>query len=276
MNTALLFDIDNTLTPPRMPINDVMADVLKRLRAPFHVVGGSHINLLRDQFFEPLYEFGFRGQFEAFLSLGGVHYHCDYSNGLEITTVSAFDMREHLGDEDFDTLTRILTETLRQPQFQLEAPVRVMGETLTYRGSMINFCPIGRDERNSPEYRANRDNFVTFDRERGYREKMTQHLKRELAALIKERELKIALGGQTSFDIGIATRDKAYSVRVLLGEGVERLVFMGDALFEGGNDYPIREFAESWPAGSRCPLEVIQVDGWEDTRRRLAELGFID
>src|SRR6185295_16533676 len=105
---------------------------------------------------------------------------------------------------------------------------------------------------------------------------MMEHLKRELSFLIESHQLTISLGGQTSFDINIATKDKTNAVWALLNNGVERVVFLGDALFEGGNDAPIRELAENWPSTSACPLEAIQVSDWGDTIEKLHALKFID
>lgn len=275
MKTALLFDIDNTLTPPRQPLQQSMVEILKRLVVPFHVAAGSHIQLLREQFFEPLYAFGFRSQFDAFISNGGIHYRCDYSKEMSLEIVSAFDIRDHLGEANYDFLMKVLKKAQEMPEFQLPPSFEVMGETITYRGSMINFVPIGRIEGDSPEYRRSRDNFVEFDRATGYRSKMMDHLKRELSLLIDSRQLTISLGGQTSFDINIATKDKANAVWTLLNHGVERIVFLGDALFEGGNDAPIREMAENWSSTTPCPLEAIQVSNWDDTIEKLHALKFL-
>ncbi|MDQ1525332.1 MAG: hypothetical protein QOE47_3256, partial [Pyrinomonadaceae bacterium] len=84
MKTVLLLDIDNTLTPPRRPLNKEMADIVNRLNVPFHVAAGSHMKILQEQFFSPLYLFGFRQQFDAFLSNGAIHYHCDYSEKMSV------------------------------------------------------------------------------------------------------------------------------------------------------------------------------------------------
>ncbi|MGA9767547.1 MAG: hypothetical protein WBV94_00790 [Blastocatellia bacterium] len=275
MKTVLLFDIDNTLTPPRQPLQQSMVEILKRLVVPFHVAAGSHIELLRDQFFEPLYEFGFRKQFDAFISNGGIHYHCDYSKEMSLDLVSAFDIRDHLGNANYDLLIGVLEKARQMPEFHLPPSFEVMGETITYRGSMINFVPIGRIEGDSIAYRQSRDNFVVLDRATGYRSKMMDHLRQELSFLIESRQLTISLGGQTSFDLNIATKDKANAVWTLLNHGVERVVFLGDALFEGGNDAPIRELAENWPSTSPCPLEAIQVSNWDNTIDKLHALKFI-
>lgn len=272
--TGLILDIDNTLTPPRQPLTQEMVQILSRLVLPFHVAAGSHIEILREQFFDPLYAYGFRGRFDAFLSLGGVHYRCDYSREMDIAVVSHFDLRESLGEDEYELLNRVLSETLDSPEYGLSHPLAVIGETITYRGSMVNFCPIGR-AKESPEYRRNRDNFVAFDRETGYRQRMLEHLMCELSPLIKEKSLSIVLGGETSFDISVTTRDKAYAVRTLLEDGYERLIFIGDALFEGGNDAPIRQFIENWRGEEPCPLSAVQVNSWRETAERLHQFGFV-
>jgi phosphomannomutase len=273
--TALLLDIDNTLTPPRQELTRKMVEVLKGLCVPFHVAAGSDIGLLQEQFFAPLYKFGFRGRFDAFLSNGAIHYRCDYSEGISIELVSAFNIREYLGESDYRFMIDVLKETLELPRFRPLPPLRIVGERIIDRGAMINFCPVGRVNQESAESLRNRNNFVEFDRKQGYRQEVIAHLKRELSPLINNRQLTISLGGQTSFDIGVANQDKANAVRELLKQGIERVVFIGDALFDGGNDAPIKEFARNWPATSPCPIETIQVSGWEETIERFHELGFV-
>lgn len=276
MKMAALLDIDNTLTPPRQPLAEEMAELLNRLSVPFHVAAGSHIALLQDQFFQPLYRYGFRKQFDAFLNNGATHYRCDYSEGMKIDVVSEFNIHDHLGDGDYKFLIQVLTQTLNTQEFQLPPALKVMGKQIINRGSMINFSPIGRVSHESAGVQTNRKNFVEFDLARNYRQRVMEHLRHELSSLVAEKELTITLGGQTSFDIGIANQDKANAVRELLGGGYERLIFIGDALFDGGNDAPIRRFVENWQFNEPCPLEVFQVDSWNDTVEILRKLGLVD
>ena len=52
------------------------------------------------------------------------------------------------------------------------------------------------------------------------------------------------MGGTTSIDITKPGIDKAYGIRKLrdiLGIPLEEMIFIGDALFEGGNDYPAEQ-----------------------------------
>ena len=57
-------------------------------------------------------------------------------------------------------------------------------------------------------------------------------------------EFSVRLGGTTSVDITKPGIDKAYGIRKLrdtLGIAIEEMIFIGDALFPGGNDYPAKE-----------------------------------
>ena len=53
-----------------------------------------------------------------------------------------------------------------------------------------------------------------------------------------------AWGGTTSVDVTKPGIDKAYGIgklRDVLGVGINEMIFIGDALFPGGNDYPAKE-----------------------------------
>jgi hydroxymethylpyrimidine pyrophosphatase-like HAD family hydrolase len=52
------------------------------------------------------------------------------------------------------------------------------------------------------------------------------------------------MGGATSVDVTKPGIDKAYGIRKLrdtLGIAINDMIFVGDALFPGGNDYPAEE-----------------------------------
>ena len=63
-----------------------------------------------------------------------------------------------------------------------------------------------------------------------------------LDALIPEFSVRI--GGTTSIDVTKPGIDKGYGIRKLrdiLNISVREMIFIGDALFVGGNDYPAKE-----------------------------------
>lgn len=261
----LLMDIDGTLTPPRCTLNEEMAKAIISLNTPFSLAAGSDLPLVQSQLLEPLYNFGFRGKFDAFLCNGAMHYRCDYSKRLSVELIKDFDIRQHLGEEDHSRLIGTFAKMNMMPGFALPAPLRVIGDQITFRGSTINFAPIGRPQSElSEEAKRNRDQFVKYDELSGFRRKAIDFLKTELQDICDNKKLLITLGGQTSFDIMVAGMDKTNAVRHLLRNGEEKVLFIGDALFPGGNDFVIAELVKNWTS-STCPVEVAQVTSLDET-----------
>jgi hydroxymethylpyrimidine pyrophosphatase-like HAD family hydrolase len=57
-------------------------------------------------------------------------------------------------------------------------------------------------------------------------------------------EFSVRLGGATSVDVTKPGIDKAYGIRKLrdtLDIAIQDMIYIGDALFPGGNDYPAEE-----------------------------------
>jgi phosphomannomutase len=73
-------------------------------------------------------------------------------------------------------------------------------------------------------------------------------------------DFSVRLGGSTSIDVTLPGIDKAYGIRKLrdiLGIPIADMLYIGDALFPGGNDAPARE------TGAAC----IQVRDPNETKR---------
>jgi hypothetical protein len=63
---------------------------------------------------------------------------------------------------------------------------------------------------------------------------------------------------------------------MLLEAGFEKVIFIGDALFEGGNDAAINDYIKEWPATPNCPIEAIQTNSWHETIDIIRERGFLN
>jgi len=107
---------------------------------------------------------------------------------------------------------------------------KVWGDVIEDRGSQITFSALGQqaplDEKNK------------WDADYSKRKK----IKAILNTLIPEFSAR--MGGATSIDVTKPGIDKAYGIgklRYILGIELEEMVFIGDALFPGGNDYPAKE-----------------------------------
>ena len=65
-------------------------------------------------------------------------------------------------------------------------------------------------------------------------------------------EFSVRIGGSTSIDITKPGIDKAYGIgklRDLLHVSLQEMIYIGDALFVGGNDYPAEKAGvDSYPS----------------------------
>jgi phosphomannomutase len=268
--TVLLFDVDNTLTPPRRPLRPEMAAALMALPYRFHVAAGSNLALVAEQLLTPLHEFGFRGTFDAFVCNGADRHRCQIGTTVSTECLRHFDFARHVGLEDLTTLLGTLKGVLVSPDFALPDGIPIVGEQIIDRGSMINLAPIGRPDRMDAVAFRSRQLFVAFDEATGFRRRMLDRLRAVLGPILRRRSLRITLGGETSFDIVAAGNDKSYPLNTLLSEGAHRVTYFGDALFEGGNDAVVLDFAAA--QGATGPVSAISVGGWEDTLAHLQRL----
>ena len=123
---------------------------------------------------------------------------------------------------------------------------KTWGAQIEDRGSQITFSALGQ--------KAPLEEKKKWDPDFAKRKKVKAILDRSLG------EFSVRLGGTTSIDVTKPGIDKAYGIRKLrdiLSITIEEMIFVGDALFEGGNDYPAKE------AG----VVSIQVGDPDETKR---------
>lgn len=123
---------------------------------------------------------------------------------------------------------------------------RVWGEVIEDRGSQVTFSALGQQ--------APLEEKTKWDPDFAKRKK----IKAILDSLIPE--FSVRMGGATSIDITEHGIDKAYGIRKLrdvLGIPLKQMIYVGDALFAGGNDYPAEQ------AG----VVSIRVRGPQETKR---------
>ena len=152
-----------------------------------------------------------------------------------------------LYSEDFtanekENIVGSLRKALGVAGFQVE---KVWGEVIEDRGSQITFSALGQQ--------APLEEKEKWDPDFSKRKK----IKAILDTLIPE--FSVRLGGSTSIDVTKPGIDKAYGIgklRDLLGISLKEMIFIGDALFPGGNDYPAEQ------AGVAC----VRVRGPSETK----------
>ncbi|MEO6750831.1 MAG: HAD-IIB family hydrolase [Opitutus sp.] len=146
--------------------------------------------------------------------------------------------------------TRI-TEALTQVSAPTDDSGKTWGERIQDRGTQITFSALGQ--------RAPLAEKRKWDPDFSKRKKM----KKALDALIPG--FSIRLGGTTSIDVTRPGIDKAYGIRKLreiLGIEIAGMIFAGDAVFPGGNDYPVKAAGVASirvknPEETKCVIETF-------------------
>ncbi len=108
-----------------------------------------------------------------------------------------------------------------------EAPAQLWGEAIEDRDSQITYSALGQ--------KAPLSEKVKWDPDFARRRKIVER------ALKLIPEFSVRMGGATSIDVTRQGIDKAYGIRKLrdvLSIGLNEMLFVGDAIFPGGNDYP--------------------------------------
>ena len=126
------------------------------------------------------------------------------------------------------------------------------GNHIEHRPGGINFSILGRGE-DSMKYRKE---YVKWDINTTERILMSDRIKSEFP------DLNIQIGGQTGLDI--SDSDKSQILRDFNSE--DELVFFGDMMKEGQNDYPLAVAVDK-RGGTN-----YSVNGWQDTYSKLKDI----
>jgi HAD superfamily hydrolase (TIGR01484 family) len=221
MKKLIVFDLDGTLAASKSSLDSEMASLLHDLLGVAKVAiisGGAWLqfekqvlsNLPKDHLLAKLSILPTCGtQFFQFTGQWKKLYAEDFTADEKAKIVSSFN------------------KAVQAAGFAVE---KTWGETIEDRGSQITYSSLGQQ--------APLQEKVKWDADFARRKK----IKTVLDTLIPE--FSVRLGGATSIDVTKPGIDKAYGIRKLrdiLGISVQEMIYIGDALFPGGNDYPAEE-----------------------------------
>jgi phosphomannomutase len=171
-----------------------------------------------------------------------------YNNAKRVYNCSGSDVYE--GDvsvyrDDWE-LPRDVEMHLENELLFSKFPVR-NGEHIERRPGGVNFSILGRGLTCFVE----REEYVKWDQRTNERKEIARRLK------LKFPELEVNIGGQTGLDLGAPGCNKSQILRDFkLGE---QLIFFGDMMEEGQNDYALAKAVQEMGGSSHC------VNGWKDT-----------
>ena len=213
------FDLDNTLANSKRPMRPEMAAPFSELtrRVDVAVVTGGRESLVFSQVLDALTVDADPTGLHLMPTLGTRYRRWD---GASWRTVFSYDLDEGQRARVFASLER----RARERGLWLD---EVWGERIEDRGSQITFSVLGQQ--------APLERKLAFD--------PSGALLRGLAAAVAADlpDLKVQAGGYTSVDVAALGIDKAFAVRrlsELTGVALGDMMFVGDRMEPGGNDYP--------------------------------------
>ena len=221
MKQLVAFDLDNTLAASKQALEPFMQEALADLLGVVHVAvisGGDW----------PQFHKQVVSQLPARADLAKLWL-------LPTTGTKLYTFRDDewsaVYAELFDDATKVkiktaFTESLAATGF---TPAQTWGELVEDRGSQITFSALGQQ--------APLEAKEHWDPDFAKRKVIQADLQQRLPGL------SINMGGATSIDITREGVDKAYGLRKLSeksGIALDAFLFMGDAIFPGGNDYPAK------------------------------------
>ena len=221
MKKLVVFDLDGTLAPSKSSLDPEMAAIINKLLAVVKVavISGGNWPQFQKQVLSHLTNDDRLKNLSLLPTCGTQFYKHD--NGWKKIYAEDF------SSEQKEKLISSLKKAVAQSGLKTE---KVWGEVIEDRGSQITFSALGQQ--------APLDEKVKWDPDFAKRKK----IKAILDTLIPE--FSVRLGGATSIDLTKPGIDKAYGIRKLrdiLGIPIEAMIFIGDALFPGGNDYPAEQ-----------------------------------
>jgi len=239
MKKLIAFDLDDTLAITKSPITDRMSELLEKLLVHYDVcviTGGSFEQIKK--------QVASRLEVEDLL-LRKLHLMPTCGTRYYRYHESKHEWEQQYAEDLSPTQKKKIIETLEEAAKKLNLwEANPAGEIIEDRGSQITYSALGQQASPEEKYAWDQDG-------------TKKHAIRDYVA---ERldDLEVRVGGTTSVDVTTIGIDKAYGMKKLieaLGISKEEILFIGDKLEEGGNDYPVKAFG----------IDTIAVDGWQDT-----------
>jgi phosphomannomutase len=260
MSRIVLFDMDGTLTPPRKSIEKNIEEELISLSkiTKIGIVTGSDYEYVMQQC-KSLFHKNIDFSNFYILPCNGTQMYVWDQKEWEIGSwkkVFSLDMREHLGEKTYRKLMFALLEKMYTTHMTNPYKFPVTGHFISYRDSLINWCPIGRNA-NSED----RKKFVKYDEQKNLRKECIERFNR--TDFVKD--LCFSLGGSTSIDIYPCGWDKTYALKHFDNHEVW---FIGDRCTDpNGNDKPLYDKIKNTHTE-----RVFEVKSTEDTYNIIKQL----
>lgn len=246
MKKLIAFDLDGTLAPSKSTLPGRMAELMNSLLGKYHVCiisGGKYELFQRQVLTQITHDPMLLERLHLMPTSGTRYYTFDVAqNDWQLNYAEDFT------PEQKKEIIKALQQGLDESGYKVE---KTYGETIEDRESQITLSILGQE-------------VVAELGEEGVRMKeewdpdgtKKLHIRSIIAPKIPDFEVRAA--GATSIDVTKPGVDKAYGMQKLMaatGLKKQDILFMGDKIIEGGNDYAVKMLG----------IDCIAVERWQDT-----------
>jgi hypothetical protein len=236
---VIAFDLDNTLADSKSPITEQMADLLNGLLKRFQVcvISGGKFGQFEKQLLDHLKAAPHTLTALHLMPTCGTRY-------FRFDVAATAWQQVYAEDLTADQRARIVAALDKGADALGYRATKLWGAQIEDRGSQVTFSALGQE---APV--ASKE---AWDPDGTRKRKLRDYV----AKVIPEFEVRV--GGSTSIDVTKTGIDKAYGIKKLielLAVTKQDVIFVGDRLSKGGNDYPVKAM------GVNC----LEVSRWQDT-----------
>ncbi|MEK7194156.1 MAG: HAD-IIB family hydrolase [Patescibacteria group bacterium] len=245
MREVIIFDLDGTLAPSKSHIDAEMEALLEKLldKMKVVVISGGRWRQFKEQLLNYL-KLPSEKLNSLFLQPTGGSSMYRFDNG-EVREMYA----DILSRDERNKIMEAFNYAL--PKAGYVTPQIHFGEIIEDRQSEITFSALGQ--------KAPLDQKERWDPDHKKRLEIVKYLKEKIP------EFEVHIGGTTSIDVLKKGEDKAFGINKVverLGISIQNMLFIGDALYPGGNDEPAK----------KTGIECIEVKNVEETKRMIREI----
>jgi phosphomannomutase len=244
MKKLIAFDLDGTLAPSKSHFHERMVNMFDRLLEKYQVcvISGGKYELFQRQFLTQITEDPDLLKKLHLMPTSGTRYYKYEKDGW----VEQY--AENFTEHQKQSIIKALAEGLEESGYKSD---KTYGETIEDRDSQITLSILGQE-------------IVAELGEEGVRIKEewdpdgTKKLKIRDIVAPKIPEFEVRAAGATSIDVTRPGIDKAYGMKKLMeatGLTKEDILFLGDKIIPGGNDYAVEQMG----------IDCIAVRNWQDT-----------
>ncbi len=246
MKKVIAFDLDGTLAPSKSEVPGRILKLIDRLLDKFQVcvISGGKFDQFDKQLLSKLNTDKNKLIKLHIMPTCGTQYYSFNNESNKWIKVYSEDFNDEQKKKIFGALEKELDELV----FRAD---KVYGEVIEDRGSQVTLSVLGQDIVD-----VLGEEGVKLKEEWDPSNSKKELFREKVSKLIPEFEVKV--GGLTSIDITKPGIDKAYGMKKLMeicNVNKSDILFIGDRLQAGGNDYPVVDFG----------IDGLEISSWQET-----------